>query len=157
MTKISNEKRIVLKIPIQESSLLHDITKAAARLCVLVCNPFARERWYILGFRPRSSGASVTRQLGIRATARPYWQNVHWLEALLFNWFNHWFNWLDHCFNHWLNWLKRLNWLNWLEPLNWLDTLETLNWLDTVERLDWLDTLETFNWLEHQRNGMSTG
>ena len=30
------------------SSLLHDITKAAARLCVLVCNPFARERWYIL-------------------------------------------------------------------------------------------------------------
>ena len=29
------------------SSLLHDITKAAARLCVLVCNPFARERWYI--------------------------------------------------------------------------------------------------------------
>ena len=24
------------------SSLLHDITKAAARLCVLVCNPFAR-------------------------------------------------------------------------------------------------------------------
>ena len=48
MTKISNEKRIVLKIPIQESSLLHDITKAAARLCVLVCNPFARERWYIL-------------------------------------------------------------------------------------------------------------
>ena len=31
------------------SSLLHDITKAAARLCVLVCNPFARERWYILG------------------------------------------------------------------------------------------------------------
>ena len=74
--------------------------------------------------------------MGIRATGRPYWQNVHWLEALLFNWFNwlnHWFNWLDHCFNHWLNWLHWLNWFN------------------------WLDTLDTFNWLEHQRNGMSTG
>ena len=103
------------------------------------------------GFRPQSSRASLTQQLRTRATARPYWQNVHWLEALLFNWFNwfnHWFNWLDHCFNHWLNWLKRFNWLNWLEPLNWLDTLE---------RLDWLDTLDTFNWLEHQRNRMSTG
>ena len=33
------------------SSLLHDITKAAASLCVLVCNPFARERWYIVYFR----------------------------------------------------------------------------------------------------------
>ena len=60
MTKISNEKRIVLKIPIQESSLLHDITKAAARLCVSVCNPFARERWYIFRVtQVRGSGLRV--------------------------------------------------------------------------------------------------
>ena len=50
------------------SSLLHDITKAAARLCVLVCNPFARERWYILDTLER----------------------LDWLESLdAFNWLEH--------------------------------------------------------------------
>ena len=52
-----------MKMEIEAGSrLLHDITKAAARLCVLVCNPFARERWYILKFRVtqvRGSGLRV--------------------------------------------------------------------------------------------------
>ena len=86
--------------------------------CVTLLRGSAGSGLHRLGFRPQSSSALVTRQFGIRATGRPYWQNVHWLEALLFNWFNwfnHWFNWLDHCFNHWLNWFKWFNWLNCLE------------------------------------------
>ena len=54
-----------MKMEIEAGSrLLHDITKAAARLCVLVCNPFARERWYILERLERLERFRVTQYRG---------------------------------------------------------------------------------------------
>ena len=57
------------------SSLLHDITKAAARLCVLVCNPFARSAGIFSGLHHK--GVQVSECVGFsnpvavfRATAR---------------------------------------------------------------------------------------
>ena len=65
------------------SSLLHDITKAAARLCVLVCNPFARERWYILDTLEPLNWLETLNWLDTL-------ESLDWLDTLdTFNWLEH--------------------------------------------------------------------